>query len=369
MRKELAIPDTIVLRRLNRTLLARQHLLARTALPAEEMVETLVGMQAQVPQAPYVGLWSRIADFDPGATGQLVEQHRLVRLPLMRATLHLATAQDALDLRPVIQASISRVMYQSSPYGRAIEGLDVDELIAAGRAVVEAEPVIVSELGRRLQARWPEYDSASLGYAVQYLTAHVQVPPRGVWGRSAQPKLTTLEWFLGRPMSADTGPDALILRYLAAFGPATVRDAQAWSGMQNLADAFDRLRPRLRTYRDEKGRELVDITDGVIADETEDAPVRFLPDYDNVCLAHADRSRIVSDIDRRRAGIGTACLLLDGFVQGTWKLDRAGDSAILVITPFHAFTKPQRSAIEAEGHHLLEFLAPTRVPAVQFINP
>jgi hypothetical protein len=172
----MATPATIDIHSLNRTLLARQHLFARVRMQPKDMVGHLCGMQAQAPQAPYAGLWSRIAYFNPGATGQLVALPCLVPLPLIRATLHLPTAGDALASRPVLQPSISRVMYQSSPYGRAIEGLDVDDLIAAGRAVVEAEPVIVSKLGRSLLRRSP---STVLSPQVRFSTrSRLAVPVR-----------------------------------------------------------------------------------------------------------------------------------------------------------------------------------------------
>jgi hypothetical protein len=363
------MPDTLSLRQLNRTLLARQHLLERVEMAPEAMVGHLVGMQAQIPLAPYTGLWTRIAGFQPEPVGRLVQERRLVRLPVMRGTLHLVTDDDALAIRPVVQPALTRALMQSSPYGRAVDGIDLDELVRVGRALVEENAMSVSDLGRELHERWPQYQPMDLAYSVQYRTGLVQVPARGVWGKTSAAKLTTTTSFLGREESAETTPDELIMRYLAALGPASPRDAQAWCGLTGMPLVFERLGPRLRTFRDEQGRELFDITDAVYPDEDTPGPVRFLPDYDNVCLGHADRTRIVSDYDRKRAGIGTAVLLVDGFAKATWKLDRQRDAVTVVVDEFEAFSTAARAAIEAEGHELLQFLAPGSVHDVRFVRP
>jgi hypothetical protein len=363
------VTETLSLRQLNRTLLARQHLLARVAMPPRAVVEHLVGMQAQIPLAPYTGLWTRIVDFDPGAVGAMVERRDLVRLPVMRGTLHLVTADDALNIRPVVQPVLTRALMQSSPYGRGVEGIDVDELIAVGRALLEERPMSVSDLGRALHERWPQYQPMDLAYSVQYRTGLVQLPPRGVWGKAGMAKLTTTTSFLGKPESTSTTPDDLVMRYLAAFGPATARDAQAWSGLQGLGEVLERLRPGLCTFKDEQGRELFDITDSAYPNPDTPAPVRFLPDYDNVCLAHADRSRIVSEEDRKRAGIGTAVLLVDGFAKATWKLERQGKAATVVVDEFEPFSKTQRADIGDEAAALLDFLAPGQSHDLRFVRP
>jgi len=360
--------DILSLRQLNRTLLARQHLLTRSAMAPAEMVAYLAGMQAQIPLAPYTGLWTRITGFDPTAVGRMVASRELVRLPVMRGTLHLVTAADALAMRPIVQPVLTRALMQSSPYGRAVEGIDLDDLVAAGRSIVEERPMSVSELGRALHARWPQYQPMDLAYSVQYRTGLVQTPPRGVWGKAGVARLTTTTSFLGLPESTGTEPDELVMRYLAAFGPASPRDAQAWSGLTGMPLVFERLQPRLRAFKDQQGRDIFDITDATYPDEDEPAPVRFLPDYDNVCLGHADRTRIVSDADRKRAGIGTAVLLIHGFARATWKLVRKGETATVLVDEFEPFSKLEQSGIEAEAHELMSFLAPGASHDVRFVR-
>jgi hypothetical protein len=159
------------------------------------------------------------------------------------------------------------------------------------------------------------------------------------------------------------------MRYIAAFGPASPRDAQAWCGLTGMPLVFERLRPRLRAFKDQKGRELFDITEADYPDEDVPAPVRFLPDYDNVCLGHADRTRIVSDDDRKRAGIGTAVLLVHGFARATWRLVRKGETAMILVDEFEPFSKLEQAEIEAEAHELMSFLAPGAAHDVRFVRP
>jgi hypothetical protein len=293
----------------------------------------------------------------------------------MRATIHLATAQDCLALRSVLQPALERAFATGSPFGRKLAGINKEDLLTAGRQLVEERPRTRAELRTLLAARWPDYDPDSLAMAITYLLPLVQVTPRGLWGptgpASGQPTWTPTDSWLGRPHDPDPSPDDTILRYLAAFGPATVQDIQAWCGLTRLRDATERLRPRLRLFRDENGRELLDVPDAPLPDPETPAPVRFLPEYDNVVLAHADRTRIVDEALRlrHRSGIDmrTCPFLLDGFIAGTWRIDRRRSGATLTIAPWARLAKKDAAALADEGLRLLEFAAPQDAQDVRFV--
>ncbi len=343
---------------LNRTLLARQHLLDRVVTPVPSAVEHLVGLQAQNPRDPYIGLWSRLAGFDPMELSDLLETRTAVRLTVMRGTLHLVTAADAGALRTVMQRDVAR-MLRSSIFWRNLSGADVDAIVSAGTELVEEQPRSVSELARLLAARWPDRDPDSLGYAVRYLVPLVQVTPRGLWGRSGTARVTTIRAWLGVPALPTPDTETAILRYLRAFGPASPADIRAWSGLTGLRPVLDRMRPRLRSYRDAAGRELLDVGDGIFADGAAPAPARFLPEFDNVFLSHADRSRITGDgrWDARYARRGV--LLVDGFLAGAWRLETRGrEGATLSIEPFGALRARARDELAAEADALLQFVRP-----------
>lgn len=361
-------------RSLNRALLERQLLLRRSKLSVEKSLEHLVGMQAQATNPPYFALWTRLEGFQPEALSRLISRRRAVRIALMRSTIHLVTARDCLPLRALLQPMLERSLFSSSPYGRALAGMDIPALVAAGRALVEEAPRTLLELGELLQARWPERDARSLAYAIRNLVPLVQVPPRGLWGVGGQAASTTAESWLGPDSGSESSLDALILRYLAAFGPASVKDVQTWSGLTRLREEFEKLRPQLRTFRDEHGVELFDLPDAPLPEPDAPAPPRFLPDFDNVLLSHADRTRIISEEHRKAIatanGLFLATFLVDGFVRGTWKLEQERERAELVIRPFTALKKPERAALAEEGERLLAFAAPeVRTPEVRFVPP
>jgi hypothetical protein len=355
-------PEGTVLdrRTLNRTLLARQLLLGRVDLPVPSTVEALVGLQAQVSRDPYISLWSRLRGFDPRALEALIAERRAVRMTLMRTTLHLVTADDAARLRAVLQEVCERG-FRSSPFRRRLEGLDLAEVLALGASIVAERPRTVSELGQRLGQRWSGHDRTAMAYAVRYLVPLVQVPPRGLWRRSGAPRVTTLAAWLGLPAEPLTpvvaAPDELVRRYLRAFGPATVADIRTWSWLSGLRPVVDRLRPRLRAYRDESGRELLDVEDGIFAEASAPAPVRFLGEYDNLFLSHADRSRITGDVAWGITFARKGAFFVGGFLAGSWSATDSGDRVSMTIEPrlrvdaFH-------DEIEAEAHALLRFLAP-----------
>lgn len=343
-------------RTLNRTLLARQLLLERVDRPALDVIEHLVGMQAQEPIDPYVGLWTRIEGFDPSELSDAIETRRAVRIGHLRGTLHLVTARDALAQYPILADVMAR-SWKSSPFIKQLVGVDIDAVLARARELLEVRPMTPSELGAALAADWRGRDAPSLAYAARFLLPLVQVPPRALWGRTGRPTNTTAESWLGASMATEPSIDDLVLRYLAVFGPATVADIRVWSWLTGLREVVDRLRPRLRTFRDEAGRELYDVEDGLIADEDLPAPIRFLPQYDNVFLSHDDRSRILSDAVSVPDLAWRGGVLVDGFVAAAWRIDRDRRRATMTVTLAQPGTADQRVEIEAAGERLLAFLA------------
>jgi Winged helix DNA-binding domain len=352
-------PAVLGIRALNRALLARQLLLRRRRTTPAEAIERLVGMQAQNPLDPYVGLWSRLDRFRPEQLAALIEDRTAVRTWLMRATIHLVTARDFRALGPIMASVLART-FAGTQFRRNIAGVDLEALVDAGRRLLDEGPRTRAELGSLLAKRWPGRDPVSLAAAVGYLTPVVQVPPRGVWGRSGQATLATADSWLGRARQSGASPDAVVLRYLRAFGPAGVSDARTWSGLAGLGEAFERLLPGLVTFRDERGRALFDLPRAPRPGPDTPAPPRFLPEFDNVFLSHADRSRIVADDYRRLLLQGEgfrAAVLMDGFVRATWTIEREGDRTSLLIAPSEPMPKAARGAIVTEGTRFLAFAA------------
>src|SRR6188472_1107445 len=347
-------------RALNRALLARQLLLTHDGMSALAAIEHLVGMQAQAPLSPYVGLWSRLEGFDPRELAAAIEDRTAVRTSLMRSTIHLVTARDAFALRSWTQPALTRG-FASSPFAKRLEGIEIESLVALGREIVDDASLSRAALGRSLAAQWPDGDQEAMAYAIAAHQPLVQVPPRGVWGRGGPVAWTSMERWLGGQI--DNRPDAgrWILRYLAAFGPATVADIQAWSGVTGLRPAVEALRPQLVTVRDQDGRELFDLPDAQRPDPDTPAPPRFLPEYDNVLLGHADRSRIIPPGRRIPLPPGNGAtrgtILIDGMLGAEWKIAAADGHATLEIEPFEPIPAADLPALEEEGDRLLAFAA------------
>ena len=349
---------TISLRTLNRATLERQLLLRRSRLPVPATLEHLVGMQAQTPHTAYVGLWTRLEGFRGDDLSTQLLDRSVVRMALMRGTIHLVTARDAWGLRPLIQPVMDRV--QKSQFGKRLAGVDLDEVVAMGRAFVDEQPRTFKALGDHLLTRWPDRDRFGLEQAVRTGVPLVQVPPRGLWGRSGPIAHTSIEAWLGEPPADLPTIDAVVTRYVAAFGPVSVMDAQAWCGLTKLGEVFERLRPRLITFRDEGGRELFDLPDAPRPDPETPAPPRFLYDFENMLLSYADRSRVIAPeivrgLERTQESLST--FTLDGFVAGIWGVERERGRATLTITPLAPLSKASVTALSDEGASLLAFLA------------
>jgi hypothetical protein len=352
--------SVLTTRALNRALLERQMLLRRAKLPALDAMERLVGMQAQVPASPYAGLWSRLEDFRAEDLSGLIERREAVRGTLMRVTLHLVTTRDFLRLRPVMQPVVERG-WRGSPFAKGLQGVDLEELLAHGRELIDAEPRSTAELGPLLGERWPDREPRDLAHAIAYLLPAVQVTPRGLWGRSGQPRRTTVENWTGRELAPEKAPGDTILRYLAAFGPATVSDIRAWSGLTGVGEAVEQLRPRLRTFRDESDRELLDVPGAPFPEPDIPAPPRFLPEFDNVLVAYSDRTRVIREEHRDSVvrNLGRPPVLIDGYVSGWWRLEKDGKrSATLEVELFDPVSTTDRAALAEEGRALVAFMAP-----------
>ncbi len=360
-------------RALNRALLARQWLLERRAATAVEAVEHLVGLQAQAPEGPYVGLWSRLDAFDPDQVGQLLVERVLVRISLLRATLHLVTAHDAVAIRPVVQPRLDRQVYLGGSTQERIDGVDLAAVASVARDLLDDEPRSLAELAPLLAPHFPGLNPRAVAAAVPIVVPVVHVPPRGVWRRSGPARLTGLEAWVGRPLDARPSIERLVERYLDAFGPASVADAQTWCGLTGLAPVFDRLRPQLRTFRSERGVELFDRPDAPRPDPDSPAPARLVAEFDNLLLSHADRTRVVADADRARVmsrnGIVSPTILVDGAVCGGWRRQRDGGrhgTATVRLSPFRSIPRADRSALREEAGRLLDMTDPDRPHAVRF---
>lgn len=363
--------EVLTRRALNRALLARQRLLGRSDGGAVDVIERLVGLQAQEPEHPYVGLWARIEGFRPDHLAGLIESRSAVRAILMRGTIHLVSAGDCLRIQPRTMDVLDRGF--GSQFKRQVADVDRGEFVELCRAALEGGARTRAELAAVANARWPGIDRSPLGLAATYWIPLVQVPPRGLWGRKGGASWALTEEWLSRPHEEPIPVADLVRRYLAAFGPASVADMRTWSGLTGLRAAFDEIRDELRTFRDESGRELFDVADGALPDPATPAPVRFLPHYDNVSLSHDDRSRILETPKwygpNERGGAFVGPVLVDGFYRAFWALRGEGEEARIEVLE-HEFRRDDppgaREEIVAEGERLLSMLAPEGRGSVRF---
>jgi hypothetical protein len=345
-------------RALNRALLARQLLLERRKASAASTIERLVGMQAQAPNLPYVGLWARLQGFRPDELSRLIEKRSAVRISLMRNTIHLVTTRDAFRIKPMFMRLGERGFLRGSPWGRGMREGDVAAIVDVGREIMAEKPRTISELSKELGRRFPGRDGVALAYGVRYMVPLIFTPPRGMWGGRGLVTLTTFEAWLGRKPGPSLTDEELLLRYLGAFGPASAADMRAWSGLA-MRTAFEKLRPRLKVFRSESGTELFDLPRAPRPNPTLEVPARLIPDFDNILLAHADRTRIMPPGKHlgifSSNGVMQGAVLLDGFVRAMW----APRGSTLVITPFEKdMTKRERGDVGDEAMLLMQLLAP-----------
>ncbi|MEV0282839.1 winged helix DNA-binding domain-containing protein [Kribbella sp. NPDC050820] len=341
----------------NRATLARQLLAERSDVSAAEAVGRLVGMQGQEPKHPYVGLWSRVDGFAEEDLDRAVEDRSVVRATLFRGTLHLVTAEDYLRFRttlaPVLEAGLKMLKERG-------EGLEPDKVVKAARKLLAKEPLTFTEVRDALQKEFPAVNERALGFCTRMMVPLVIHPTGTRWSWPANARFTPAEEWIGGKLHPKPEAEELVVRYLEAFGPATPADFQTWSGLPKAKPLFDGL--ELEELTDEAGKTLYDVPDGPRPDPDTPAPVRFLPEFDNLLLAHAKRERIIAD--EHKPAVFTknlrvkATYTVDGLVAGLWTAVAKRGAATLTLTPFGRTTKKTLAELEREGAGLLRFLEP-----------
>ncbi|MER6807988.1 winged helix DNA-binding domain-containing protein [Spirillospora sp. NPDC000708] len=351
--------DTLSVRALNRATLARQLLLARERVPVTDAVGRLFGIQAQEPRPPFVGLWSRLEGFQASSLHAALHDRTLVRATMMRATLHLMTASDYLAFRTSMQPMLDAAM---RVLGDRAKGLDLEQVVPAARSLLDERPRTFNEVRALLQERFPDVNDRALGYAVRMCVPLVMVPTDDRWGFPRSAEFASADSWLGAAPSAGAAEDDLVLRYLEAFGPASAADAQTWSGLRSAGETLERLRPRLAVFADDKGRELFDLPGAPRPGEDVPAPARFLPEFDSLVLAHADRRRIIADAHRPSLTTKNlrvrAVFVWDGFARGVWETEYKRKVATLRLRPFEPLPQAALDDLTAEGEALLRFIEP-----------
>jgi hypothetical protein len=354
------MPDRILkLRELNRATLARQMLLERESLSVPAAIERLVALQAQLASAPYVGLWTRLPDFRREDLAKEIENRKVIKATMMRATLHLCTADDYARFRTALKPALSGAA--TAIVSRRGLDFDLDKVLKAARKFIGEKPRTFAEISDMLTKLMPDHDVGAMRYSVRTHIPLVQVPIDTGWSYSNKPEFTLAESWIGRQISPEDNLRDLLFRYLSAFGPASVTDAQTWLGMK-LKETFEKLRPELQSYRGEGRTELFDLPGLPLPSEDVPAPARFLPEYDNLLLSHSNRTRVIANEYRSKVYLPglrvAATILVDGFVRGAWKIEKTKTAATLLIDPFDKLTKKDRAALTEEGELLVRFVEP-----------
>jgi DNA glycosylase AlkZ-like len=337
----------LTLRELNRATLARQLLLQRKRLSPTGVIERLVGMQAQWPQAPYIGVWTRTTSFRRETLERELASGAVVKATVMRQTLHLVTRRDYALLR----AALSETNFPDrSP--------TAERLAPSVRALAAAGPVTgeeaVAHLEREHGLARSDARRALRGARVRAHVLHHH--ETALWHARPEGRFVAIEE--PEALVAVEARAEILGRYLAAFGPASRRDIVAWSMMHvpEIQRALDLLEP-LRRFRDEDGRELLDVPRAPLPDAETPAPVRFLPKWDNVLLAWANRTRVLPEQHRKRVigmnGDVAQTFLVDGFVAGSWRVEKGR----IEIDPFAPLARSVQRELKDEAELLESFLA------------
>lgn len=350
---------------LNRALLARQMLLSRHAAGVVAAVEATAGLQAQEPRPPFIGLWSRLLGFQRGDLLTALRERHVVRATLLRGTQHLVSAADYAAWRGLMQPMLTAAFFGLGDRTRHIDPLP----IAAVARPFMSLPRTFTDLRAHLAHAFPdEADDRAMGHAVRCHLPLVTAPDDGPWGIANDPLYVAAEEWLERPVDLQGDLQGLVRRYLAAFGPATAADMQAWCGLKGLKPVLESMAAELVVLRDAKGKALWDLPDAPRPPPETPAPVRYVPAFDNLILAHADRTRIVDEAWRPRIVSKNlqvaATFLVDGFVAGIWKTARKAKLATLTLEPFVPLATAHEAALREEGEALLRFLEPD-APAVE----
>jgi hypothetical protein len=341
-------------RELNRALLARQLLLERSDLPLVRAVERIGGIQAQYAPSAYIGLWSRLRDFDRQVLTTALERRRLVQATLMRATIHIVSAADYVRFLEGIRAV--RREWWSRVSRRGADALDMRGATSLLRKALGRGPRRQRELVELLQAEgFPRMAWSGAGMWLDM----VRVPPSGTWAqRRADLYGLANGWVPKRSVSEAEGRVHLLRRYLGAFGPAALADAANWAGLPvtALRAAADTL--RLRRFRDEDGGELLDLPRGPLPDTDTPAPVRFIPTWDAILLAHARRTQVLPERFRSRVfdtktPHSVPTFLVDGAVAGSWRYENGR----VRLEPFGRLSAGARRALDEEAERLAAFHA------------
>jgi hypothetical protein len=327
---------------LSRAMLARQLLLKREKLSIEAAVERIGGMQAQLARAPFVGLWTRLQKMQRDDLQRALDDKRVVRATFNRGTLHLVTADDYVALRGTIQIALDHGM-RGILKERLKEG-DTKKVVETARKFFET-PKTMDELR---DSGLFDGDIRAKTYAARCLVPLVQL-------HDGSARFVLAEKYLKRKIPTKVDEAELVRRYLAAYGPATIADAQVWSGIPNLKDAFAKL--ELVAFG-----KYFDLPKAPRPDEETPAPPRFLPEFDSTLLAHKDRRRVIADEHRKAVYLPAlrvaATILVDGVVAGTWVVKRDKKAATLAITPFGKLAKANKDALAEEGAALVRFMEP-----------